>query len=922
MAQPSDHSVVPSEPTEQEEKVVGGSIVCKFASTKEPPDAVENEPARSVGTTTLNILSASAEDAEADCATGGSAVLRRLSSATNSNAAEKQESALLTVVTTSTSNFSACAEDAEAGDEDDIPVVRKRSSTRKPTKRDENRIRELKKRFYTVTVRAVLIPVLLVVLLTILRGFGSVCEFNDFARLASVMGTGVFDPTKVSSDGKTTASGSAIGIPTNFAYASFHEAAIGMMFVEVSTASAGVVLQALSPRSLLQLRASLRKHRPALAYVATYAFLCGVMMYAGVFACLVDASRVQSLALFRLVFTPIKVLALPVVLLLFRYSLTRSSAGCSSAVYRFTIVQVGLFVFCGFCLLAVTRIVPALLAAARDLPGYQRIIAETLVCGFFFSIVLPILEKIMGQLLLPRALPTDNDWRLCDFPNARTQQAAQDRTRGIFTCVLHYMFDSMRFGMGRGVFLVLSPATIAFVLFRDLTYHVWHFALRQSEAILVFALKICDFDDLEHVPQSWRWVTKVCYNLQRISSVNRRFSIAFDEEIDFEQQLAEEQNRNSGAGAADDGQQKEQDSGTSGIKKTLALHFSNIRLKIRNVPKKVFRDLYNQEVADVSYGAVQVVPEEPPNAGGSERGNEEAAFFPNLLAMETEKQTVFAKEAAEEKQVNTPMDGRTSGSEARSCENSRVLAGTCNSAGVAVMSVEKALSMPVGSKSHTVLKTSSLRQDVSTGARQAAATTRTLVKFLLGQEDKVAKTEAVEPVSAAELKAFKHCIDFYRQENFKRYQIRAHCRMMTSLTLIFVPLIGLANNVSLFPGFPQTNEEIMFGLIASIIFFVNDIVEWAVITWKFAVFNDEQAEVLLPRFVGIFLPDSEPKQVAGASWRLFPEVFTLMQVTTCFYFLFILTTVMYQPYSLFMLQDEATEQADLTWSHVYEYCGI
>ncbi|CAD7944809.1 unnamed protein product, partial [Amoebophrya sp. A120] len=199
---------------------------------------------------------------------GGGSVARNLSGTRSSHVAAENER-VLSVVTT-ISAVSASAEEAEKGAGDDSPVVRKASSTRKPTRKDENRIRELKRKFFTITVRTVLIPVLFIVLLTILRGVGPVCEFSDFQRLASVMGTGVFDPAKVSSDGKATAAGNTIAIPTNFAYAAFHELVVGAVFLETALALAYVVLQIPSPLSLLLLKTSLRKNRPALAFATIY----------------------------------------------------------------------------------------------------------------------------------------------------------------------------------------------------------------------------------------------------------------------------------------------------------------------------------------------------------------------------------------------------------------------------------------------------------------------------------------------------------------------------------------------------------------------------------------------------------------------------------------------------------------------------
>ncbi|CAD7944807.1 unnamed protein product [Amoebophrya sp. A120] len=881
---------------------------------------------------------------------GGGSVARNLSSTRSSHVAAENERVLSVVTTIST--VSASAEEAEKGAGADFPVVRKVSSTRKPTRKDENRIRELKRKFSTVPVRAVLIPVLFVVLLTILRGVGPVCEFSDFQRLASVMGTGVFDPAKV-------APGSTIAIPTNFAYAAFHEAGLGLVLSEIALGATLILLQCPSPHSLLLLKTSLvrkRNRRAALAFATIYAVLLGVTMYGGVFACLTDKSRVQSLALFRLLYTPIKAFLGAFLLVFFRYTVARSrSAGCSSAVYRFLVFQFAVLLYIGLALFAVTRIVPGLLAAARELPGYQRIVAEALVCGFFFSILLPLLEKIWGQVFLPRTLPTDSDWSLCGFPDSRVQKAAQDRTRDYVVWCCQFIFDTMRFGMGRGVFLVLSPATIAFVLFRDLTYHVWHFALRQTEALLVFALKVCDFDDLEHVPESWRWITKICYNLQRISSINRRFSIAFDEEIDFEQKLQLPEETTGAlfdAGARGGHQQTDEyNSGTaSGMttttkyyneaqrstvrevqqvqleKKSLALHFSNMRVRIRNVPQHVFRDLCNRDAANLSHGAVEVEmdPEEPVGTTGPESHDGDATL-PNLLAIETDGEKLATSGVAAGIEVGTQqVNGSNSrigcsiGNKANGGKSVGVLP-----AGETALPVKKTATMPAKPQSPALHHSDSVRKTRSVGAGLAAATAtaRTAVKFLLGREDR-GKTETVKtPVSEAELKAFKHCVDFYRQENFKRYQLRAHCRIMTSLTLMLVPLIALVNNVSLFPGFPQKSEKIIFGLVVSTIFFVSDVVEWYVITWKFAAFDDEQVKVLLPKFVGLFYPDAGTTEEAGFSLQLFPQIFTITQITYCCYFLSMLTTVMYQPYSLSMLR-EATEQSELTWNHVYEYCGI
>ncbi|CAD7933477.1 unnamed protein product [Amoebophrya sp. A120] len=60
--------------------------------------------------------------------------------------------------------------------------------------------------------------------------------------------------------------------------------------------------------------------------------------------------------------------------------------------------------------------------------------------------------------------------------------------------------------------------------------------------------------------------------------------------------------------------------------------------------------------------------------------------------------------------------------------------------------------------------------------------------------------------------------------------------------MIFVPLVGLLNNVSAFPGFPKERSDIVYGLVVSLVFFANDILEWLWITWRFMLFDDEQVE--------------------------------------------------------------------------------
>ncbi|CAD7933479.1 unnamed protein product [Amoebophrya sp. A120] len=417
-----------------------------------------------------------------------------------------------------------------------------------------------------------------------------------------------------------------------------------------------------------------KKHpRSVLWKVVVFVISFYMIAYGGTYV-LLASDQADKLKLFRLSLAGIKLIGAAFLLIpALRDGCRCCRPGVGNAIYRHCVSSMGQFLYAGLTLFMVSNVLPPLLRKFADLSVLQKLVGEAAVCGIFFSLFLPVMEKFLGAVIIPWSLPSDKDYaqQYSELSPALVQHV-KERTQNSFCLLVMFYFDLVRFAFGRGLFLDLAPYSLAVILLRDLAYHVvWHFAIRQKESLVLFAWKSSEVDGIEHVPMQWKLLSTICYHSQRITATSRYLAIAFEEKIDFQKQLALEAEaqplgimETAATSAVNDCNavvvQKETTTKTlvrrlkttrspeqnvvveklltytmkaretEGLTKSVRLHFSNVRVLIENVPVRIFREFQKATRGARAAGTMfeEVVGEE----------EDEDENFVDVLAVEQEGQ--------------------------------------------------------------------------------------------------------------------------------------------------------------------------------------------------------------------------------------------------------------------------------------------
>lgn len=126
--------------------------------------------------------------------------------------------------------------------------------------------------------------------------------------------------------------------------------------------------------------------------------------------------------------------------------------------------------------------------AANSTSTFTLLLVETLIVGFFFSVLLPTIRLAMG--VLHRALI------LRHLPQVVQQN---EYVMESFTVVIDILLDEIRLLFGRLLFFKLEWSLFALVLFKDMVYNIFQFVVRFSASYHVFVVALM-------LPEDQRWL--------------------------------------------------------------------------------------------------------------------------------------------------------------------------------------------------------------------------------------------------------------------------------------------------------------------------------------------------------------------------------------------------------------------------------
>eukprot|EP00392_Amoebophrya_sp_AT5.2_P010678 g10743.t1 len=315
---------------------------------------------------------------------------------------------------------------------------------------------------------------------------------------------------------------------------------------------------------------------PAL-FVTTVVSLGVSLLHLSLFAPLLSAGRVEAANLVRLVATLATMLWWPVsnvvtkiwFVLLWPDRPLRARTVWDATKAGF-VVQFHGFLTIGVAVFLANVVVQSAVEAMRKWEStVLQTAGECLTIGIYFNLWLPFTEKMWGFVWHPMILPSKADFKILRtsqtsrspdekaehtttssappipapdeeeedlFAKAGNVENTLRTRRQIILYASQVFFDLLRFVFGRGVLLQLSPAALILILLKDSTYHWWHFGFRQLEAALLFTVQISHPHPLTRgliTPTRWRLLSRITFQLQRISSVSRHLAVAFDEVIDY-----------------------------------------------------------------------------------------------------------------------------------------------------------------------------------------------------------------------------------------------------------------------------------------------------------------------------------------------------------------------------------------------------
>eukprot|EP00392_Amoebophrya_sp_AT5.2_P001708 g1710.t1 len=369
------------------------------------------------------------------------------------------------------------------------------------------------RRFFGYHKLFVLVPVLVTAVLTVLRGIGPMCTFtahglqDHVPELAQRF-------TRGELNGEVT-----LGIPTNFWWVGVVDGVVG------STAVATSAYFYLNVMAIIPVQAADKEMNslspsqvPMRSFLLAYALPISLVAFAWVAVLFIIPRSPTGMTSARSSFG----LASPVIgaICCVAWSQTNrwwfrrknngemNAAGGAAAAPRLMRTRslnatVGLQFILGVVALLmggtniyVANVVfPAALRKIEELPPAVQPFLQLGLATFFFSIWLPLaMEKLWGRAVLPFILPKKKHF----LPD----EAAADQVHGedyfstsgnieksiakrttMMRIFGNTLFDALRFAFGRGVLSSLSPIALAVLIFKDITYHLWHFGLRQRESL-------------------------------------------------------------------------------------------------------------------------------------------------------------------------------------------------------------------------------------------------------------------------------------------------------------------------------------------------------------------------------------------------------------------------------------------------------
>mmetsp|Transcript_22232 Transcript_22232/g.56091 ORF Transcript_22232/g.56091 Transcript_22232/m.56091 type:complete len:837 (-) Transcript_22232:658-3168(-) len=777
------------------------------------------------------------------------------------------------------------------------------------------------RRFFGYHKLFVLVPVLVTAVLTVLRGIGPMCTFtahglqDHVPELAQRF-------TRGELNGEVT-----LGIPTNFWWVGVVDGVVG------STAVATSAYFYLNVMAIIPVQAADKEMNslspsqvPMRSFLLAYALPISLVAFAWVAVLFIIPRSPTGMTSARSSFG----LASPVIgaICCVAWSQTNrwwfrrknngemNAAGGAAAAPRLMRTRslnatVGLQFILGVVALLmggtniyVANVVfPAALRKIEELPPAVQPFLQLGLATFFFSIWLPLaMEKLWGRAVLPFILPKKKHF----LPD----EAAADQVHGedyfstsgnieksiakrttMMRIFGNTLFDALRFAFGRGVLSSLSPIALAVLIFKDITYHLWHFGLRQRESLVLFTVRISHPDPWTRsriTLPSWRRLSEFLFHLQRFSSISRRLAVAFEDRIDYRELMrAAVARKQMDTQRQPQPQQVHQQVGGSALlgeqpgapapavaSDELRLHFCNQRIILEHVPRDVLHAFF-RDSENTSHGAIDVKGE-----GEAKKGS-------------------TAMDGGSDDEKHSPQQKEDATSPAK---QNRTVADEVDNA--------------------DILSASSAADGVNDGPSMSnskpSADTTNVAELSTGEASVAVQSTTSRAVTREEMKVLRAFVRFYRQQNFIRYQIRAQTRIVVALLMLIVPLISATGNIAYYAGFPKEGGEFAAALRVSVVLLGKDLIEWYVITFRIVLFDVHQLRELMPGLLKALCDFCPTREWFAANEP--GQLLTFGVLVTVFYYGFLIYNLRYNPFNLGEIQRETGFGDALSWDHIMDFC--
>eukprot|EP00392_Amoebophrya_sp_AT5.2_P001742 g1744.t1 len=480
----------------------------------------------------------------------------------------------------------------------------------------------------------------------------------------------------------------------------------------------------------------------------------------------------------------------------------------------------------------------------------------------YFGFWVPLTEKVIGAVCVPLIVPRKQDFhpvrpaQVADLEPALSKVVAtastsravtRDEATGDVECdfytetknvrfslrrredalffIVYIASDIIRFTFGRGILLQLSYSSCALVLFADIVYHAWHFAMRHHEAHL-FAqpgrvIGTAPYGFRFHYPKTWSRLFEAFSWLQVFTKpVPRSLAKAFVRRYEYFYEDFDVTEEN------EEGDEPRQ---------TVAFQFANVRLELEKVPSKVLREMFLQ----------------------SETGHREDPSTPNTRRSIPKAEISHCQKALDSGGYGEEPEAR--------------------------------------------------RASQSWGRRITAVNTARISQILPDGPEELARFRGIESF-----------VCFFRKEHFVRYQVRAQTRILVSLVMILVPVVCSTTNVSYYAAYPR-GQSIGALLLPGLIFFVKDVVEWYLITWKCMLRNDRCVAELLPALFEAICCESTGLTYDYLRRNGMAQLVIIGSIAGLTYACDLLYALRWTPFELSEIQ-AITGFRNVQWAEIYSLC--